>query len=109
MDAKKRNGVHANFPPSKRMQANGQGMPPSIAPPDSLEEEDEDVFLEETLLRDGEVEESRATVAALFTKWRRPAVANFDTQKSSLGEHFLLCQLAQFVCLSCMRKWHLRI
>lgn len=85
MDAKRRDGVHANFPSSKRMQANGQGMPPPpIAPPDSLEEEDEDVFLEETLLRDGEVEESRAAVAALFTKWRRPAVANFDTQKSSL-------------------------
>lgn len=90
MDAKKRNGVHANLPPSKRLQANGQGMPPPpVAPPDSMEEEDEDVFLEETLLRDGELEESRAAVAALFTKWRRPAVASFDTQKSRIGTHFL--------------------
>lgn len=90
MDAKKRNGVHANLPPSKRLQANGQGMPPPpIAPPDSMEEEDEDVFLEETLLRDGELEESRAAVAALFSKWRRPVAASFDTHKSSIGTHFL--------------------
>lgn len=90
MDAKKRNGVHANLPPSKRLQANGrEGLPPPpVAPPsDGMEEEDEDVFYEETLLRDGELEESRAAVAALFTKWRRPAVASFDAKKSSIGTH----------------------
>lgn len=89
MDAKKRNGVHANFPPSKRFQANGQGMPPPPVAPEGIEEEDEDVFLEETLLHDEELQESRAAVAALFTKWRRPAAPSFDAQKSSIGTRFL--------------------
>ena len=95
MDAKKRNGVHANLPPSKRLQANVQGMAPLPVPPESMEEEDEDVFLEETLLRDEELHESRAAVAALFTKWRRPAAASFDAEKTSLGTHFLCSALYQ--------------
>ncbi|KAG0586012.1 hypothetical protein M758_2G055400 [Ceratodon purpureus] len=86
MDAKKRNGVRANLPPAKRMQGNGRGMPPPPVAPstEGMEEEDEDVFLEETLLRDGELQESRAAVAALFTKWRRPAVPGFDAHRSSV-------------------------
>ncbi|XP_024367195.1 DNA polymerase delta catalytic subunit isoform X2 [Physcomitrium patens] len=85
MDSKKRTGMHANLPPSKRLQANGQGYPPPLVlPPDVMEEEDEDVFLEETLLRDEEMNASRAAVAALFTKWRRPAISSLDTETSSL-------------------------
>lgn len=93
MDAKKRNGVHAKLPPSKRFEANGQGMPPPPVAPEGMEEEDEDVFLEETLLRDEELQESRAAVAALFTKWRRPALFSSDTQKSCIGAHLLLVRL----------------
>lgn len=89
MDSKKRTGMHANLPPSKRLQANGQGYPPPLVlPPDVMEEEDEDVFLEETLLRDEEMNASRAAVAALFTKWRRPAISSLDTETSSLGVIF---------------------
>ncbi|XP_024377944.1 DNA polymerase delta catalytic subunit isoform X2 [Physcomitrium patens] len=85
MDAKKRIGAHGNFPPSKRLQAKGQEMPPpSTVSPDVMEEEDEDVFLEETLLREEELQESRAAGAALFTKWRRPAISSLNTQKSSI-------------------------
>lgn len=86
MDAKKRNGVQVNLPPSKRFQASG--MPPPPVAPEGIEEEDEDVFLEETLLRDEELQESRAAVSALFTKWRRPAAAGFDAHKSSVGMDF---------------------
>ncbi|KAG0577961.1 hypothetical protein KC19_5G194500 [Ceratodon purpureus] len=82
MDARKRNGVQGNLPPSKRLQARGMAPPPGA--PEGIEEEDEDVFLEETLLRDGELQESRAAVAALFTKWRRPVPASFDARRSSV-------------------------
>ena len=83
MDAKKRNGVQANLPPSKRLQSYVEGP----LPPDMMEEEDEDVFLEETLLRDEELDNGVTSVAARFVKWRRPALHMSGTQSNSIGTH----------------------
>ncbi|CAK9268862.1 unnamed protein product [Sphagnum jensenii] len=78
MDSKRRNGVATNLPPSKRLQAtNG----PPVVPAEPMDEEDEDVFLEETLLRDEELHEfGNVNLASQLARWRRPAVANFDPQ-----------------------------
>lgn len=83
MDAKKGNGVQAKLPPSKRLQSYVEGP----LPPDMMEEEDEDVFLEETLLRDEELDSGVTSVAARFVKWRRPAVHISGAQSNSIGTH----------------------
>jgi DNA polymerase delta subunit 1 len=85
MDPKRRNGVATNLPPSKRLQAtNG----PPVDPAEPMDEEDEDVFLEETLLRDEELHEfGNVNLASQLAKWRRPAVANFDPQAHSIGTY----------------------
>eukprot|EP01018_Ginkgo_biloba_P018767 Gb_15177 [translate_table: standard] len=72
-NSKRRSRPPTSFPPSKRFQAS---VP--APPPESLEEEefDEDVFLEETLLRDEELLQDSGVegLVSRLSKWKRPAL-----------------------------------
>ncbi|GBG84624.1 hypothetical protein CBR_g38906 [Chara braunii] len=76
------NGVSASYGNGR-----GGGPPPSMPPQRHLEEEDdydEDVFLEETLLRDAEMAEEGREVAERMAKWRRPQLPPTDRTKDSI-------------------------
>lgn len=53
-----------------------------------MEEEDEDVFLEEILLCDEEMNVFWVVVVVLFIKWRCFVIFSFDIEMSSLGVIF---------------------
>ncbi|KAH7292764.1 hypothetical protein KP509_29G084300 [Ceratopteris richardii] len=74
MDSKRKAGnPSTTLPPSKRVQGNLQSSAFPSQPTDEEEDYDEDVFMEELLLRDEELRDSGIEgLSARLSRWRRP-------------------------------------